>query len=91
MGAIQYAVDEGARAGSAFGGTVGACERAAHTTLRGRGGLLTGALGRGVTVQCSVAGDVVTASAAGTMRWLFEAIPPQSVRIESHAVVEATP
>ena len=91
MGAIQSAVDEGARAGSALGGTVGSCERVAHATLRGRGGLLTGSLGRGIAVKCSVSGDVITASATGTLRWLFEAIPAQSVRIVSHAVVERPP
>ncbi len=90
-GAVQAAVDEGARAGSAFGGTVGQCERAAHMALRGRGGLLTGSLGRGVTVRCSVADGVVTASATGTLRWMFEAIPAPQVRIESHAVREAPP
>jgi hypothetical protein len=63
-GAIREAIDEGARAGAIEDGDLNDCQVAAQRVLDG---LLGGAWGDDITVECSDDGDVVTAQASGVL------------------------
>ncbi len=55
-GALQLAVEEGVRAGTAVDAGPAICVRSARRTLVGRRGVLRGELGRTATVRCFVDG-----------------------------------
>lgn len=95
LGALRSIVSQAAEAGSlagAPGGPVGACQAA---VAGARGDLLSGPLGRGVTVTCSVQGDVtgdqdIVAIANGSLpNWIVPVTP--SVHIVARAHIETAP
>jgi len=87
-GAVRTAVDEAARAGARLGGTPAECQSEADQVLRGRGGLLRGAMGDSIEVACTIDGSVMVASATGEFEWWIGGIPSMSVDIEGRSVIE---
>ena len=91
QGAVQTAVDEAARAGSALDGSIGVCQSRANEILHGRTGLLRGRLGQGLTVSCVVAGNQMVATASGSFQWWVGGLPDIVVQIEGRSVLELAP
>lgn len=83
-GAIQSALDQGARAGS-LAGSASACEVTAGRVLEQ---LLGGAMGDGVEVECSVGGGLVVASATAVFDSWTPLVPDYAISLESAAVSE---
>ena len=83
-GAIRTAVDEGAQAGAAAGGSVTVCRAEAAQVRRD---LLPGPFGAGVVVTCGVQGDTVVAAAQGYLPTLVPPVPRVHVSIEGLSLV----
>ena len=71
-GALRTAVDEGAQAGAASGGSLSTCEAEA---ARVRASLLPGPFGDGVLVSCRLVADEVVAIANGYLPSLVPPVP----------------
>jgi hypothetical protein len=91
MGAVRSAVDRGARSGSAVDAPVGACQSEAVRTLRGPGGLLTGAVGESVRLSCHREGDTILARAEGRFGWWLGPFPEVVLTAEGRSVIEPPP
>lgn len=90
-GAMRAAADEGARAGALLDHTTADCERRADDVLHGDHGLLQGSLGDGVSVVCSVDGDVMRATAHGAFEWWVGGFAPVPVTVSGEAILETPP
>lgn len=93
LGALRATVTQAAEAGSlegAPGGPVAACQAAA---AEARGDLISGSLGNGVQVTCSIEGDVVgdqyiEATASGSLpNWIVPVTPSVNIVAEDHIEV----
>ncbi|MDX1469134.1 MAG: hypothetical protein R3258_07310 [Acidimicrobiia bacterium] len=85
-GAIQSALDQGARAGSLAGSTT-ACEETADDVVAQ---LLGGAMGDSVQVWCVMSGGVVVASGTAVFDSWTPLAADFAVSLESAAVVESS-
>lgn len=83
-GAIQSALDQGARAGS-LAGSASDCLATAEDVLEQ---LLGGAMGDGVEVECVDGGGLVVASATAIFDSWTPLVPDYAVSLESVAVAE---
>lgn len=95
LAAVRRAADEGARAGSALGAGIEVCEHRAEQVLRGPRGVLSGELGRSITVQCWVdeASDPphVVAIGRGELGLEFPLLGSTYVEVSGSAVIEQEP
>lgn len=85
-GAIQSALDQGARAGSVTR-SADICEAVAEDVLSQ---LLGGVMGDAVDLACTTSGGVVVASATAVFEGWTPIVPDFVVALESTAVVEPT-
>lgn len=86
-GAIQSALNQGARAGS-LTGSVEECEATAAKVV---GQLLGGRLGDGVKVACASSARLVVASGSATFESWTPLTPDFTVSLVGHAVIERAP
>lgn len=91
LGAVQTAVDDAARRGSALDGSIGLCVSDANRTLRGDSGLLTGRMGNGLSIRCAVSGDEMVATATGAFEWWVAGLPAFDFTVEGRSVLEPAP
>jgi hypothetical protein len=84
-GALRTAVDQGAQAGAAAGGSLAACERAVG---QARGDLLPGPFGHDVVLACSLYGDAVVASASGYLPSFVPDVAPARVSVQGVSVID---
>lgn len=88
-GAVRIAVDEGARHGAAAGHTAADCEELAARIINADGeGLLRGALGSGIVIQCQEVGGSMEATATGVSEWWMGGLPDLPFTITGRAVIE---
>jgi hypothetical protein len=84
--AIRGALDEGARAGAAYGGGARAC---GHRVREALGSVIAGPLGRDVVVRCDDSGRWSVASADVRLRsWLPALVPDWRFRFQAAALEE---
>ena len=88
-GAVRLAVDEGARLGASAAHSEADCEQLSDFILRGEGsGLLRGALGEGIEIDCEVIGSEMVATAVGSSEWWVGGLGDMDFAMEGRAVVE---
>ncbi len=87
-GAVRTAVDEAAQAGATGGGSVIECEGKAAQV---RADLLPGPFGHGVTVNCSLQGNEMVASASGYLPSLVPPVPSVHISVVGWSVIEEVP
>lgn len=87
-GVVRAAVDEGVRRASRVEIPVAECEHRANEVVRD---LLGGAMGAGVTLRCSDAGDVVVAEAVVTFEGWAPLVPDWTFSARGTAVREQAP
>lgn len=86
-GAVQSALEQGARAGSLSGSSV-ECEAVARDVVSQ---LLGGEMSHGLTISCAPAGALMTAQGSGEFAAWTPMSPPFSVSLVSEAVMEPPP
>lgn len=84
-GVVRSALDEGVRAGSRATFAADECQVRAMQVLDQ---LLAGPLGDEVTVACELQGDVVVATAEGTLRSWITVVPDHRFSMRAVAVKE---
>jgi hypothetical protein len=87
-GALRTAVDEGAQAGAAAGGSVTSCETKARQV---GDNLLRGPLAGAAAVSCHIEGDEMVASFAGTVHGFSPPVPPVRISVTGFSVIEEVP
>ena len=89
-GVVRAALDEGVHTGSRASQSTAQCQAAALATKRA---LLGGPLGANIAITCTLspAGDLVQASASGTLQSWFPFIPDWPVNATASAVKEREP
>ena len=88
LGAVRVAVDEGARHGAAAGSSAADCRLRAESIIRGESGLLRGALGRDIEVDCRELGGEMIATASGFSPWWVGGLSDNEFSYEGRAVLE---
>jgi hypothetical protein len=89
-GALRTAVDEAAHVGATTGGP-GAIEACLGESATVRANLLRGPFGSRVVVACRVEGELVVATATGSLPSLLPALPRLSVTVSGVAVMREVP
>jgi hypothetical protein len=89
-GVVRAALDEGVHTGSRASQSAAQCQSAALATKRA---LLGGPLGANISISCSLdpAGDLVQATATGTLPSWFPFVPDWPVNATASAVKEREP
>lgn len=89
-GALRTAVDEAAQVGAAVGGP-GAIAACLQESAAVRASLMRGPLGAGVAVTCQVEGDLMVATATGSLPSLLPVLPRFSLSVTGVSVMTAAP
>jgi hypothetical protein len=89
-GALRAAVDEAAQVGASTYGP-GSVEACLEESAAVRANLLRGLFGRGVVVSCQVEGELMVATASGSLPSLLPVIPRFAVSVTGVSVMQEAP